>query len=172
MANRINPSQIYVELAATTPPCRTDGLSIDVAGGTPSFSTTASGGAWTTAQVSAVNAVIAAHNPAVQSPQQVYDAAIQAGCQVVSSANPGTLNATYGIDPATAAEIAQLYDGIQAGSFSATGAVIAWPDLAGVVHNFAPGDFTNLGKALLGYVLALVAQKRGGSAPTQPVTIP
>ena len=29
-----------------------------------------------------------------------------------------------------------------------------------------------LAKALLGYVLALVAQKRGASTPTQPVTIP
>ena len=169
MANRINPAQIFVELAAAG--ARTDGLGVDPVTGTPSFSASAAGGAWTSAQEAAVNAVIAAHDPSKFSAQQVYDAAIAAGCQVVSTANPATLNGTYALDPNTAEELSQLVLGVEAGNFSGNGVTIPWPDLAGTIHSFAPADLVNLGKALETYVLALAAQKRGGTAPTQPVTI-
>ena len=170
MANRVNFPQLLIELAATTPPCRIDGLGVNPDTGTPRYATTASGGAWTTAQMAAVQAVINAHDPTKQSPDQVYAAAIAAGCQVVSTANAGTLNGTYAIDPATADELDQLVTGDLAGNFPS--GIIPWPDQSGAVHNFAPADLVNLGKALELYVLALVAQKRGGMAPTQPVTIP
>src|SRR5579883_420654 len=56
-------------------------------------------------QLATFNAVLAAHNHTKPDPLASAAALIAAGCQIVSTANPGTLNGTYPLDVASLGKI-------------------------------------------------------------------
>ena len=75
--------------------------------------------------------------------------------------------------------IQAIVDGINSGKGLPHGATtIAWPDTAGVRHNFAAADFLNFAAAVRDYVFDLLgtesalAQGLAASWPAQPSPIP
>lgn len=109
---------------------------------------------------------------AAQAGQAAYNAAIAAGCAIVSTGTPG-LSGTYGISPQDEINITSLQTGIAAGA--------PWlgyyRDASGAQHTMTAPQFTAIATAILGYVEALEAALAtalaGGAwaAPATPVTI-
>ena len=136
----------------------------------------------TAAQISAVQAIYAAHDPTKQDPMALLGQKIAAGCPIVSALKPA-LNATYAIDERMQQRVQAIVTGINAGKgFPHGNATYSWPVLAGGTNGMvtftAPADFINLAAALEAYVsdlvLAEAALATGNAAtwPATPVTIP
>jgi hypothetical protein len=111
-------------------------------------------------------------------PADMYNAAIAAGCQIVSTANPSTLDGTYPLDPLSVGKITAIAAGINAGKgLPGGGSTFNLLDVAGNAHPIGSGDFLNLAAALETYVYdCSVAEMTllGGHVatwPTMPVTI-
>lgn len=141
------------------------------------------GAGMTQAQIAAVHAVYAAHDPSKPDPNQQLAAAIGAGCQIVSTSTP-TLNGTYALDDVARANITaealylQVTQGQGAAKFTNGQTMKDWPDLTGSGHSFTPAQFIPFAEAIANAYDALLAARDaamapGGSwvAPTQPVTI-
>jgi hypothetical protein len=133
----------------------------------------------TAAQLTSLEAVLAAHNPAKVPPSQSYAAALAAGCQIVSTSTP-TLNGTYALDPQTLSNVTseQVYIAT-AGKFTNGQTTRAWADATGAFHVFpSPTSFTTFAEAIAQYVdslsAALATAEAGGawSAPPMPSPIP
>jgi hypothetical protein len=111
--------------------------------------------------------------------QAAYNAAIAAGCQIVSTGTPA-LNGTYALDDASLLKLVGEQNYIQLKSTFTNGqATRAWLDAAGAPHIFpSTSAFTSFAEALGAYIdalqTALAAALAGGAwiAPAQPVAIP
>ena len=112
-------------------------------------------------------------------PQQNYDSAIEAGCQIVSTSTPA-ISGTYPLDDSTLLKMVGEQNYIQLKSAFTNGATTrGWLDVSGGIHVFPnTGAFTAFGEAVAAYMdalqTALTTALQGGSwvAPGQPVTIP
>jgi hypothetical protein len=116
-------------------------------------------------------------------PQQYYDAAMAAGCAIVSASTPA-MNGTYSLivvpgstDPKTLILGEQNYIALK-GTFSNGQTTRAWMDTSGTPHIFPnTAEFASFGEAIAQYVdalqMALATALAGGTwqAPAQPVTI-
>ncbi len=132
----------------------------------------------TSEQQTAIEAVLAAHDPTKPDPRIAYVTAINAGCQVVSTANPGTLNGTYAIDDSSLGKYDGILACINAGKgLPGGGETFNMLDISGSPHPFGASDFANLVAAGRTYVYDLIATEAallGGHTatwPTMPVTI-
>ncbi len=122
--------------------------------------------------------VLAASTPALAG-RAAYNAAISAGCQIVSTGTPA-LNGTYPLDDSTLLKAVgeQSYIALKS-TFTNGQMTRAWMDVSGAPHVFpSTAEFTAFGEAIAQYVdalqTALGTALAGGSwvAPAQPVTIP
>jgi hypothetical protein len=123
--------------------------------------------AMTSAEISAVEAVYAAHNPATPDPIAAANALVVAGIPIVSTSTPA-LNATYAIDTASKTVIDGIYSGIKDGDgLPGGGATFNYPDIVGAPHAFSAATFPGFAKAVRDYLYAISQ----GSVPATPVTI-
>jgi len=138
----------------------------DVSGMTPvprvGWAAAQSDGAWTFSA------------PAVPAPglAQQAQAAVMAGLTVTSASAPA-LDGTYACDPQSqshfqAEMIALQYSGGTA--FADGTATVAWPDVRGAVHTFAPAQFTAFALAVGAYVAALFKCMNGTATALPPAT--
>lgn len=130
------------------------------------------------AQKTAIEAVLAAHNPAKPDPNAQLAAALAAGITIVSTATPA-LNGTYGVDDQSQRFISGTAASIAARSRLPGGAAtFGYGDVTGARHNFSSADFLNFADAVEDYVYALYTALEtalaGGTAvwPSSSVTIP
>lgn len=127
--------------------------------------------------IAAVEAVLAAHNPAKLPPQQMLADALAAGLAIVSTGTP-SLSGTYAIDGDTTANLQGLILGYQVrGSFPKGASTYAYHDLAGEPHTMTRDQLVAVAAAIEDHVsdlyAAAAAEEAGDTAdwPTQPVTI-
>lgn len=133
----------------------------------------------TSDQIAAIEAVLAAHNPAKPDPNVAATVLLAGGIAITSTGTPA-LNGTYAIDPASQAKITaeQLYIATT-GKFTNGQTTKAWADIAGALHTFpTPAEFTAFAEAIAAVVDAVLAAQiaaleSGGSwtAPSMTATI-
>lgn len=106
-----------------------------------------------------------------------YDAAVAAGCQIVSTSTP-SLNATYGLDRDSIDNIVAVGTSIANGlGFPNGQTTFGWPDINYVPHDMTEDQFKHFGAGIQGFVQQLkqwrLTTSTGGTAqlPSQPVTI-
>jgi hypothetical protein len=100
-------------------------------------------------------------------------AAINAGCQIVSTGTPA-LNGTYACDAESRADImAEMISLLANSAFTNGTSSIVWTDASGTPHTFTVVTFRPFATALGAYVGALktIIASGAGSLPAQPVTI-
>lgn len=105
---------------------------------------------------------------------QRVDAALAAGCQVVSASDPA-LDGTYGLDAETRADImGELVLLLLGGMFSTGTGELLFPDVSGAPHRFTVDHFRAFAPAINQYAGALKAVRAAGKGalPAQPVHIP
>lgn len=124
-------------------------------------------------QISAIEAVYAAHSPAtVPLPQQAA-AMLNAGLQIMSTATP-SLDGTYACDALSQADIVAIETSLNAGKGFPGGATsFNYPDISGALHSFGEADFTDFAAAVRDFVYACKAVISGQSAtlPTATASI-
>ena len=108
-----------------------------------------------------------------------YQAALLAGCQIVSTSTPA-LDGTYPLGDTTLIKMngEQTYIALK-GTFTSGQTTEQWLDISGNPHTFpSTSEFTAFGEAMAQYMdalqTALSAAEAGGQwqSPTQPVSIP
>jgi len=120
----------------------------------------------TAGQKTAINAVVAAHDPTKADPAETYRELLATGCQVVSTATP-TLNATYaatGPGWQNMRDVA-LYIAVF-NSFPEELSTFEWTALSGEVVFNSMAEFQAVARGV-GFLLG-----KTSSPPTLPVTIP
>jgi hypothetical protein len=132
----------------------------------------------TATQKTAIAAVVAAHDPTKPDPRATLAAKLAAGCQITSTANPGTLSGSYPLDDESLLKIAGVATRVSLGKGLPLGAAtVQVPDTIGAVHAFGATDLVNLGDALSDYIAGLQATAEtllaGGTAnwPSATATI-
>lgn len=136
------------------------------------------GPSMTSAQISAVEAVYAAHNPTKPDPNVEASALLATGITITSTGTPA-LNGTYAVDPAAQSKITaeQVYIATT-GKFTNGQTTRGWPDISGALHTFpSTAEFTAFAEACAQLVDAVLAAQEaalaGGSwvAPAATATI-
>jgi hypothetical protein len=126
------------------------------------------------AQITAVQNVYAAHNPATVPLAQQAANALAAGAQVNSTGTPA-LNGTYALDPQSLANITAISDEIANGKgFPGGGSTYDYPDAAFTFHTFpSTAAFINFAQAIASYVSGwkLYGQGHIQTPPSAPLTI-
>lgn len=136
------------------------------------------GTAISSAQKTAIEAVLAAHDPTKRDPNADLSQKLAAGITITSTATPA-LNGAYGIDDQSQRFISGTAASIAARSrLPGGGATFGYGDITGAPHNFSSSDFLNFADAVEDYVYNLYATARtllaGGTAvwPSASITIP
>lgn len=128
--------------------------------------------AMTGPQMSAVQAVYAAHDPSKADPNAAASAMLAAGLAVTSTGTPA-LNGTYACASQDQINITSLQVAVTANVFPGF-----LRDRAGAAHTMTAPQFTSIAEALLAFVVAVNQAKAaalgGGAwvAPAAEVTIP
>ena len=136
--------------------------------------TLAFGAGMTATQITAVQNVYAAHNPATVPLAMQAANAIAAGVQVSSTGTPA-INGTYALDAQSLANIVAIAAEIANGKgFPGGGATYDYPDAAGTFHTFPTTPaFVNFATAIASYVSGwkLFAQGHIQTPPSAPLAI-
>ncbi|GAB2877661.1 hypothetical protein GCM10027093_11200 [Paraburkholderia jirisanensis] len=101
------------------------------------------GATLTTEQISAIEAVYAAHNPAAIPLVQQAAMQLASGIQIVSTSTP-TLDGTFACDSLSQADIVAIETSLNAGKgFPGGATTFNYPDVSGVMHAFSESNFTD-----------------------------
>jgi hypothetical protein len=131
----------------------------------------------TSAQIAAVLAVYAAHDPTVpflSNAQVAANAALAAGLHIICDSN-SDISTTWALDDTTLSQIGSICFGIASGIGLPTGATIfPYGNKAGVPVYMSAAEFIRLYAAMRDYVarVTLYGASGFGSLPGQPVEIP
>ncbi len=123
----------------------------------------------TPAQVAAVQAVYAAHDPAKPDIDTVLAQKIAAGIAITSTGTPA-LTATYGLDPTTLEQVGSVARDAGAGlGLPGNVATFNYPDITGANHAFTATAIQNLYKAMRDMMLVLDTQYGIAAAGGTPI---